>query len=191
METKADRIRALAATGMPVADIARHLGIRYQHVYNVLKRSGVSPGASSAPPQVTAQQGKPRLPIELLLAAGFRERTAWEQGEDGRLSVPSDLPKQPGLYAFHDGRHALYVGLASMGLSKRIRFYARPGSSQRTSMRIGALIGEALALGQTVGLLTMEPPHGIWNGLPIHTAAGVELGLIQTYSLDWNIRSAG
>lgn len=36
-QTKADRIRALDAQGMSRADIARELGISYQHVYNTLK----------------------------------------------------------------------------------------------------------------------------------------------------------
>jgi hypothetical protein len=32
-------IRALAREGLKVAEIARRLGIRYQHAYNVLKQS--------------------------------------------------------------------------------------------------------------------------------------------------------
>lgn len=36
--TKSAAIRALHAEGIPTADIARRLGIIYQHVRNVLKR---------------------------------------------------------------------------------------------------------------------------------------------------------
>ncbi len=39
LSTKADKIRALDRAGYARADIATHLGIRYQHVYNVLKRA--------------------------------------------------------------------------------------------------------------------------------------------------------
>jgi hypothetical protein len=39
LSTKADKIRALAAAGVSKGDIARYLGIIYQHVYNVLARS--------------------------------------------------------------------------------------------------------------------------------------------------------
>jgi hypothetical protein len=44
--TVADKIRALAAAGMPRADIARFLGKRYQHVRNVLEGDAQSGGGS-------------------------------------------------------------------------------------------------------------------------------------------------
>ena len=40
--TKAEKIRALARARVPPAEIARFLGIRYQHAYNVMKRSGIA-----------------------------------------------------------------------------------------------------------------------------------------------------
>jgi hypothetical protein len=36
--TKSEKIRLLFRAGLPKADIARYLDIRYQHVYNVLKK---------------------------------------------------------------------------------------------------------------------------------------------------------
>ncbi len=39
LSTKAAKIRALDRAGYARAEIAKHLGIRFQHVYNVLKRS--------------------------------------------------------------------------------------------------------------------------------------------------------
>ena len=42
--TVADKIRALAAAGVPRADIARFLGKRYQHVRNVLEGDAQSSG---------------------------------------------------------------------------------------------------------------------------------------------------
>lgn len=39
-------IRALAREGLKVAEIARRLGIRYQHAYNVLKQSPAPPSAA-------------------------------------------------------------------------------------------------------------------------------------------------
>jgi hypothetical protein len=43
LQTKSDKIRALARVGYPTAEIARLLGLRYQHVYNVLDASGERP----------------------------------------------------------------------------------------------------------------------------------------------------
>jgi bifunctional DNA-binding transcriptional regulator/antitoxin component of YhaV-PrlF toxin-antitoxin module len=40
--SKAEKIRALARARVPPAEIARFLGIRYQHAYNVMKRSGIA-----------------------------------------------------------------------------------------------------------------------------------------------------
>lgn len=44
LATTADKIRALGRAGVSTADIGRFLGIRYQHAYNVLKRSGIAAG---------------------------------------------------------------------------------------------------------------------------------------------------
>jgi hypothetical protein len=43
LQTKSDKIRALARAGYPTAEIARLLSLRYQHVYNVLDASGEGP----------------------------------------------------------------------------------------------------------------------------------------------------
>jgi len=42
LRTKAEKIRALARARVPPADIARFLSIRYQHAYNVIRRSGLA-----------------------------------------------------------------------------------------------------------------------------------------------------
>jgi len=42
LRTKAEKIRALARARVAPADIARFLDIRYQHAYNVIKRSGLA-----------------------------------------------------------------------------------------------------------------------------------------------------
>lgn len=43
LPTKAAKIRHLRQAKWEIGDIARALGISYQHAYNVLKRSGASP----------------------------------------------------------------------------------------------------------------------------------------------------
>lgn len=51
--SKAAKVRALNAAGVSTGDIGRYLGIRYQHVYNVLLRAGViekGEGASAVAP---------------------------------------------------------------------------------------------------------------------------------------------
>ena len=53
MVTKSDQIRSLAAEKVPTAEIAKRLGIRYQHAYNVLHRSSTAPAAQKVKATIT------------------------------------------------------------------------------------------------------------------------------------------
>jgi len=92
LSTKSDKIRKLAATGYSRSDIAKFLGIRYQHVRNVLvddeRRRGTT-GASEAarawvPEPSAGAPGKIRVrtdgsavvPASVLEAAGLHEGDA-------------------------------------------------------------------------------------------------------------------
>jgi hypothetical protein len=101
------------------------------------------------------------------------------------------LPKEVWVYAFARGEGVQYVGVATMGLAKRIYFYGRPGVTQRTSLRVNALIREALVTGSSIDIYIALPPDLEWNGLPVHGSAGLELGLIKKFRLPWNMWSAG
>lgn len=89
LPTKAAKIRALARAGFARADIARFLGIRYQHVRNVLAQP---PPASERDQLPLQDDGKP---------SGFAEGTAeWsveaardnlEVSADGTVRVPKGL----------------------------------------------------------------------------------------------------
>lgn len=70
LRTKASKIRALAAAGYSRPEIARFLGIRYQHVRNVLVQQ--PPAKAEGPPGETSRQV--RAPI----------------GPGGRLAVPAE-----------------------------------------------------------------------------------------------------
>jgi hypothetical protein len=101
------------------------------------------------------------------------------------------VPKEIGVYAFAKGEHVLYVGVATMGLAKRLYFYAKPGITQRTSQRLNEIIKTELQTVSHIDIYTARPPDFEWNGLPVHGSAGLELGLIKKYDLPWNVRSAG
>ena len=71
LKTKSDKIRALNAAGVSRADIGRHLGIRYQHVRNVLVSdaalaTGVAahPSAATEPLPATDDRPTKTLTIE-------------------------------------------------------------------------------------------------------------------------------
>lgn len=186
--TKADQIRRLAADGLSVSQIAAQVGIRYQHACNVLKRSGTvaTPRPAKAP-----IASKSPLDVQTLLDAGFRRASEWSLDDAGLLVLTEALPKEVGVYAFARDGIVLYVGVATMGLAKRIYFYAKPGVSQRTSLRLNDTIRRELQAAARIEVLIAQPDDMDWNGLPVHGAAGLELGLIKAYALPWNMRSAG
>lgn len=76
LPTKSGKIRALDAAGCKRADIARFLGIRYQHVRNVL--------VQGPPKSKTRQPDQPVSP-------GNVDSQKLRIGEDGRLVVPAEM----------------------------------------------------------------------------------------------------
>jgi len=105
LKTKAAKIRALGDRGIAVADIARYLGIRYQHAYNVLKRSGVADKSDSpsawdmrGPTKTTLDAaGRIAIPPAILASWGVEEgEELLVCLENGELSV---FTRQVGLRA--------------------------------------------------------------------------------------------
>lgn len=84
-ESKAAKVRALNAAGVPTAEIGKYLGIRYQHVYNVLLRAGVIEKGGSAS-AAKAQDFDPDAQI-LVLATD----------RNGAVVLPHELRERLGL----------------------------------------------------------------------------------------------
>jgi hypothetical protein len=181
---------------MAVSEIAQQLGIRYQHAYNVLKNDGALPksrsGDTTAADEPVRSKAKPKSPLstEELVSGGFEISGRWILSDAGELNIDRPLPSAVGVYAFAKGGIVLYVGVATMGLGKRLCFYRRPGATQRTSRRINGILKDELKAVPFIDILVAMPPDSEWNGLPVHGAAGFELGLIKKYTLSWNKRSA-
>ena len=192
----ADNIRALAREGLTIADIARKLGIRYQHAYNVLKAEGRTPAIGLVAERNAKQlravsPPKPPLAVDELVEAGFVLSARWVLSDAGQLTLDRPLPKFVGVYAFARDGVVAYVGVATIGLAKRLYFYCKPGITQRTSRRLNGIIRNELLSVPFIDIYTAMPPDLEWNGLPVHGSAGLELGLIKKYALPWNMRSSG
>lgn len=140
--------------------------------------------------EVALKPSRPRLSVSRLSEGGFARAGEWVL-EGGVFVRPGQsLPRERGVYAFCMDGLAQYVGVASMGLSKRLYFYSKPGATQRTSQRINEILRAELSRGGAIEIYTASPDDMLWNGLPVNGSAGLEIGLIENFHLPWNIRGA-
>jgi|SRR5579859_3482667 len=197
LTTKSDKIRALAKAGYHRTEISKILDIRYQQVRNVLLQSGFSGGlrreaeAEREPVEVDAAPG-PREDTswEVLTDAGFEFIGEWTQDPESLIRLDAKAPTLPGVYAFIVDDVVVYVGLTANALKRRFDQYRRGHKGQRTSSRINGRIAETLNAGKKVKVLVATPEPSEWQELPVNTAAGLEVGLIEMIRPSWNIRGA-
>lgn len=193
LKTKSAKIRALAKAGYLRTEISELLGIRYQHVRKVLLDAGITDGLRN-PKQVpqraipVADAPSPRIPSSVLLGAGFSLVGTWKLDSAGIISLDGQVPNEPGVYAFVLADEVVYIGVSWRSLRGRMNQYRRGDPRQRTSARINQRIIAELNLGQVVQVLVAMPKHMEWNGLPVSTASGLEVGLIQAMRPTWNIQ---
>jgi hypothetical protein len=198
LATKSEKIRALAKSGYSRVEIAALLDIRYQHVRKVLLDSGILTGLKSVKleiersPVVVELSDEDNEPVnaDFLIHAGFSLLGKWTQPSAGEILLSAKAPNDPGVYAFILEGVIVYVGLTQTGLRTRLDHYRRGHERQRTSKRVKQLIADALSEEKRVEVLIAIPPALDWNGLPINTAAGLEMGLIKLLKPAWNILGA-
>jgi len=193
LKTKSDKIRTLAKAGYSRTEISELLGIRYQHVRKVLLDAGITEGLRREkevpqPPIPVVVTPSVKIPPAVLLEAGFSLVGGWTLTPDGTIALEGHAPDEPGVYAFILGDVVVYVGVSLRSLQGRMRQYRRGDPRQRTSARINGRIKTALDAGQTPKVLIATPQHSQWHGLPVSTAAGLEVALIQTIGPEWNIQ---
>ena len=105
-QSKADRIRALDAQGMSCADIARELGLSYQHVYNTLKRAPVRPETVTVGPD-----GRIVIPVQ------YRRTLQIEPGDEVRLKIENGELRVIGKRAAIEQAQALVRKFVPEGIS--------------------------------------------------------------------------
>ena len=87
LTTKSEKIRTLGRKGVPTADIARFLEIRYQHARNVLVDAGLQHGGMA--------EEMPELETKMMPSvdtASLVRQSVWVDVDvQGRLQIPADL----------------------------------------------------------------------------------------------------
>lgn len=187
LPTKSAQIRALAANGYARTDIARLLGISYQHVYNVLTTT-VTVKRNSTSKDDAAAIAIEKWSEDRLLGAGFELIGCCVLNGADQFSYSGEAPRSPGVYAFSVNGLIHYVGLTRSSLRGRLGHYVYGHEQQRTSARVKKLILSALNAGDTVRVLIAVPPQLEWNGLPVDGASGLETGLIGLIKPVWNVQ---
>jgi hypothetical protein len=198
LQTTSDKIRALAKANYDRTEISKLLDIRYQHVRNVLLRSGIEGGLRrqvevERDPVTVDAAPPPREDTswEVLTDAGFQYLGEWTRDPDSLIKLDAKAPTAPGVYAFVVDDVVVYVGLTLSGLKTRLDQYRRGHKGQKTSARINGRISQTLLDGKRVKVLVATPEPQEWQELPVNTAAGLEAGLIEMIRPSWNIRGAG
>ena len=120
-----------------------------------------------------------------LVKAGFKNCGSWEMTETG-IQLNGKPPREPGVYALIVDGNVHHIGRSLKGFRHRMGHYRKPGSTQRTSIRINGLIKSTLQSGKTVETLAAFPEPSEWNGLPVDVVSGLETGLVAKVSPPWN-----
>jgi hypothetical protein len=197
LTTKSDKIRALANAGYDRTEISQIIGIRYQHVRNVLLQSGFAGGlrreteAEREPVEVDAAPA-PREDTSwtVLTESGFQYLGDWTLDSESAISLEAKAPSAPGVYSFVVDDIVVYVGLTLCSLRTRFDQYRYGHAGQKTSARINDRIAQTLQTGKPVKVLIAMPELMEWQNLPVSTAAGLEAGLIAMIRPSWNIKGA-
>ncbi len=185
---KSEKIRALHSQGMPTAEIAKRLGIRYQFAYGVINKSGaVNPKRK---PILVPLQKKPPLTVDRLIQGGFSKVSHWRISSNKSLVLEAPMPAKAGVYAFAKAGVVQYVGVATTTLAKRCAFYIKPGPTQTTSQRLNAMLLDEIKGNSTIEIYSISVSDCGWNGWKIDGNLGLEGGLISNFHLPWNKRGA-
>jgi hypothetical protein len=130
-----------------------------------------------------------RLPasLEVAVEGVWRSVGSVTVSAEGGLVFPA-LPSVPGCYRLiwtsPDGVLRVYVG-ESVDLRRRMRNYERPGVSQRTSLRVNALLADGLRNGDTVEVEMLDAAGLLISGerRPVDLSAKADRVLVEHAAL--------
>jgi hypothetical protein len=118
------------------------------------------------------------------LKRGFRKAGEFRlaTGDDTLQNFEASLPNVDGTYAWVMSDVVMYVGSGDL----HDRMYGHGRNPERLPAR--PLLRAALAAGERVEVIVAQPENSVWNGLPVHTAPGLERGLIVFLCPEWNVQ---
>lgn len=128
--------------------------------------------------------------LDLIISVGFRCVGRWHVGDSGLdFSIESEARNaKKSLYAFVQDSEVLYIGKVAGAFVRRMNGYRRPGTTQRTNLRVNPLLVQFVGTKKEVSIYHFQPPEEVrFRNIPLNIAAGLEDPLIETISPQWNM----
>lgn len=128
--------------------------------------------------------------FSLIESLGFRCVGKWRISDKG---LDFDIAREVrsakrSLYAFVENSEVLYVGKASGAFVGRLNGYRRPGTSQRTNLRVNPLLAELVLSNKEVLIYHFQSGEEVcFRNVLLNVAAGLEDPLIEIISPPWNM----
>ena len=123
-----------------------------------------------------------------LLNMGFINVGNWTLNNDNiQYQLASNQKAKNVLYSFVSNGEIMYIGKTTMQLTKRMYGYQKPGTSQRTNIRVNDKIKTLLTTDQPLEILIFTD-LGLhkYNDFRINLAGGLEDTLIYELNPAWN-----
>jgi hypothetical protein len=128
--------------------------------------------------------------LDLIKSVGFRCVGKWHIGDSG---LDYDIEREVkiakrSLYAFVHDSEVLYIGKTVGVFSGRMSGYRRPGTSQRTNLRVNPLLLDLLRTKNKISIYHFQPTEELrFKTILLNVAAGLEDALIEIISPPWNM----
>jgi hypothetical protein len=104
-----------------------------------------------------------------------------------QLNLISNHDTSNVLYSFVSNGNVLYIGKTTDPLKKRLYGYKKPGSDQKTNIRVNKCIHALLSDGKSLDILMLEDKGLLkYCNYKISLAAGLEDTLVYEFNPPWN-----
>lgn len=135
------------------------------------------------------QGGTKSKDLKRLTKNGFVKVGSWTLTDSGiKFLLTASNEVKNVLYSFICGGKVMYIGKSTQTLTKRMKGYQNPGSTQRTNIRVNKKILQLLKDGLPIDIYILLDAELLEYGdFKIMIAAGLEDDLIDQFKPAWNL----
>jgi hypothetical protein len=124
-----------------------------------------------------------------LTELGFIKVGTWTLFDSGiKFLLTDHQDEKKVLYSYVSADRIMYIGKTAQPLTRRLMGYQKPGSTQRTNIRVNKKILHLLKEGLPIDIYILTDPGLLqYGGFKISMAGGLEDALIDQFKPVWNI----